>query len=114
MLPFNKRRLKIGQEFQWPTKCIASKIDTAVREHMQKERILCRPRRFKLITSIHMASIAEGRKRRQVGLGLGIVVCEPVKVHDALFAYEGLWYFGEEAIKEVGWARDGMQTAVLT
>jgi hypothetical protein len=99
LLPENKG-LQVGQEFVWPTKSFASKLDAAMQEHMQKERELCRPRRFKLVTSEHVACVGEGGKRRAVRLGLGLVACEPLKVNDALFVYDGRWYFGEEAIRE--------------
>ncbi|GAQ90396.1 hypothetical protein KFL_006340150 [Klebsormidium nitens] len=62
-MPENKR-LQVGQEFVWPSKSFASKLDAAMREHMQEERELCRPRRFKLAKSEHVAYVAEGDKRR--------------------------------------------------
>jgi hypothetical protein len=95
-----KKRLQVGQEFAWPTKSFALKLDAAMREHLQEERQLCRPRRFKLTESTHVAHLVERGKRRAVSLGLGLVACEPLKANDALFVYDGQWYFGEEAIRE--------------
>jgi hypothetical protein len=87
-LPVNQV-LIMDVPFQFPSASVAAKLDRALQKASASGRVLCKPREYKLVQSVHSVAIKSGAKKQLVSLGRGLVTCQKLQKGDVLFTYDG-------------------------